>query len=242
MNQQKIGEFLKKLRREKGLTQEQLAERFSVSSRTVSRWETGSNMPDVGTLVELADFYDVGIREIIDGERNSEMKDKEPKDTLTKMAAYADKKKAGATSQIIYTVFGIILALFACTVLFIGDFNGILYGIIPEEVCSFILLMAYGSAAALMISYLKVRPFREKPSEEPEKTIVAAVTSKEVKQGTNETGRSVMGYSFLIRFVTEDGRELELYAHEIEYGSLKAGMKGTLTYQGRYFCSFHESE
>ena len=50
MDQKKIGEFLKRLRKEKGLTQEQLAERFYVSSKTVSRWETGSNMPDVGTL------------------------------------------------------------------------------------------------------------------------------------------------------------------------------------------------
>ena len=41
MNQQKMGEFLKHLRKEKGLTQEQLAEHFYVSSRTVSRWETG---------------------------------------------------------------------------------------------------------------------------------------------------------------------------------------------------------
>ena len=73
MNQKKTGEFLKKLRREKGLTQEQLAERFYVSSRTVSRWETGSNMPDVGTLIDLADFYDVDIREIIEGERKSGM-------------------------------------------------------------------------------------------------------------------------------------------------------------------------
>ncbi len=41
MNQQKIGIFLKELRREKGLTQEQLAERLNLSNRTVSRWETG---------------------------------------------------------------------------------------------------------------------------------------------------------------------------------------------------------
>lgn len=41
MNQQKTGDFLKRLRKDKGLTQEQLAETFHVSSRTVSRWETG---------------------------------------------------------------------------------------------------------------------------------------------------------------------------------------------------------
>ena len=41
MNQIKIGEFLKELRKEKGLTQEQFAEQFNVSRRSVSRWETG---------------------------------------------------------------------------------------------------------------------------------------------------------------------------------------------------------
>lgn len=54
MNQRKTGEFIRCLRKEKGLTQEQLAECFYVSSRTVSRWETGNNMPDVDTLIELA--------------------------------------------------------------------------------------------------------------------------------------------------------------------------------------------
>ena len=93
MNQQKMGEFLKHLRKEKGLTQEQLAEYFYVSSRTVSRWETGSNMPDVEMLIELADFYDVEIREIIDGERKSENMEKE-KETLKKVAEYADAEKA----------------------------------------------------------------------------------------------------------------------------------------------------
>ncbi len=91
MNQQRIGEFLKHLRKDKGLTQEQLAEQFYVSSRTVSRWETGSNMPDVDMLIELANFYDVDIREIIDGERKGENMDNENKDTLKKVAEYSNK-------------------------------------------------------------------------------------------------------------------------------------------------------
>ena len=68
MDQKKIGRFLKELRKEKDITQEQLAEKIKVSGRTVSRWETGSNMPDISLLAELADFYDVSISEIIDGE------------------------------------------------------------------------------------------------------------------------------------------------------------------------------
>ena len=77
MDQQKVGSFLKELRQEKGITQEQLAEEFHTTNRSVSRWENGRNMPDISLLVELADFYDVDVRELIDGERKSEMMNEE---------------------------------------------------------------------------------------------------------------------------------------------------------------------
>lgn len=93
MNQAKIGMFLKRLRNEKGLTQEQLAEYFNISARTVSRWETGRNMPDLALLVEIADYYNVDIREIINGERKSENMNKQEKETLLFAAEYADNEK-----------------------------------------------------------------------------------------------------------------------------------------------------
>ena len=99
MNQQKIGEFLKQLRNDKGLTQEQLAEHFYVSSRSVSRWETGRNMPDVEMLIELADFYDVEIREIIDGERKSENMNNELKETVLKVAEFSNEEKLKLTKR-----------------------------------------------------------------------------------------------------------------------------------------------
>ena len=93
VNRIKIGDFLRNLRNEKDLTQEELAEKFGVSSRSVSRWENGNTMPELGILVELADFYGVDIKEIIDGERKSEIMKKETKDTLTKVADYAKTEK-----------------------------------------------------------------------------------------------------------------------------------------------------
>lgn len=90
MEQQKIGSFLKELRKEKNLTQEQLAEILNVSGRTVSRWETGSNMPDISLLVELAEFYKISISEIIDGERKSENMNEEVKETALKVSGYAE--------------------------------------------------------------------------------------------------------------------------------------------------------
>lgn len=72
MDQQKIGLFLKELRKGKGITQEQLADKFSVSSRTVSRWENGINMPDLDILIDISDFYEVDLRDILNGEKKQE--------------------------------------------------------------------------------------------------------------------------------------------------------------------------
>ena len=52
MDQVKIGKFLAELRKEKEMTQEQLAEKLNVARRTISRWETGNNMPDIDMLIE----------------------------------------------------------------------------------------------------------------------------------------------------------------------------------------------
>ena len=90
MDQMKIGAFLKELRKEKNLTQQQLAEQLNVSGRTVSRWETGTNMPDISILVDLAKFYDVSIPEIIDGGRRSEKMNEEVKETALKLSDYAE--------------------------------------------------------------------------------------------------------------------------------------------------------
>ena len=94
MDLQKIGLFLKELRKEKGLTQEQLAEALNVSRRTVSRWETGNNMPDLDLMVEMADFYQVDLRELMNGERKNEQMDKEMKETILQVADYSNEEKA----------------------------------------------------------------------------------------------------------------------------------------------------
>ena len=110
IDQIKIGGFLRELRKEKELTQEQLAEKFGVSSRSVSRWENGNTMPELGILVELADYYEVDIKEIIDGERKSEIVEKEEKETLRKVADYAEvEKKLAVKRRCIVTFVGTLM-------------------------------------------------------------------------------------------------------------------------------------
>ena len=115
----KIGSFLRELRKEKNMTQEALAEVFSVSNRTISRWETGSNLPDISLLVEIADFYELDIREILNGERNPAVsageQDTKPEDPdptvklgLQEIAAYEDENKEKMASRTrIYAMAGL---------------------------------------------------------------------------------------------------------------------------------------
>ena len=65
MDTKKIGAFLKELRNEINMTQEQLAERMYVSCRTVSRWETGATLPNIAILIDLSELYDVDILSLI---------------------------------------------------------------------------------------------------------------------------------------------------------------------------------
>ena len=100
MNQQKVGSFLKELRKEKNLTQEQFAETMNVSRRTISRWETGSNMPDLDMLMEIADYYEVELREVLDGERKNGQMKEELKETVLKVADYSNEEKVQLTKRI----------------------------------------------------------------------------------------------------------------------------------------------
>lgn len=238
MNLQKTGAYLKYLRKNKELSQEQLAELFHVSSRTVSRWETGHNLPDIATIIELAAFYEVDILEILNGESKTDIGDNDSTDTLKEVAEYIAAEEKRRHSTWLYVVLGMSIALLVCTKLFTGETKGLLYGIVPEQICDGIMFSVYGLTAALLATYAKAHWWQEKPSKEPEKTIRATAISKEVKPGTYRSGRSKGGYSYTITFSTEDGQELELFAYEIEFGGIKEGTTGMLTYKGRYFVDF----
>jgi transcriptional regulator with XRE-family HTH domain len=90
MDMIKIGGFLQNLRKENGMTQEQLAEQLGVARRTVSRWENGNNMPDLNILIELSDLYGVDLREILNGERNSEKMNEETKEIVLQAVDYTN--------------------------------------------------------------------------------------------------------------------------------------------------------
>lgn len=116
MDQKKIGSFLRELRNQKGLTQDKLAEKFSVSSRTVSRWENGNNMPDLDILLEMSDYFEVDLREILNGERKSENMDQELKETVLQAVNYTNTE-AERCNRRIRICNAIAMLLFAAYVL-----------------------------------------------------------------------------------------------------------------------------
>ena len=161
MDLQKIGTFLRDCRKEKGLTQEQLAETLNISRRTVSRWETGSNLPDLDLLIEMSDLYQVDLRELLDGERKNERMNEELKETVLQVAAYSSAEKQRSTRIVrIYFVLGII-ALIANAVLHSMDAN--------ESACmAFLKGFSFSTALVAMVfgilyttgAMLKIQAFK----------------------------------------------------------------------------------
>ena len=146
MDQKKTGQFLKMLRNEKKMTQEQLAEQMGVARRTVSRWETGSNMPDISILVEIADYYDLDVREILNGERSNALP--AGSSSIKDIAEYADKDKEKlAVKTRLYAIAGIIgIITYLCLRAF-GNPDSIIINLIA----SLSLVTVYAALASSLI-------------------------------------------------------------------------------------------
>ncbi len=72
MDQFKTGQFIKSIRKEKNLTQREVAEKLSISEKTVSKWETGNGMPEVSLMLPLCKLLGISINELLSGERLDE--------------------------------------------------------------------------------------------------------------------------------------------------------------------------
>ena len=71
MNQEKIGQFIKKIRQDNKLTQKELADKLGVTYQAVSKWENGKNVPDISIIKEMSKMFNVDIDEILDGEKKN---------------------------------------------------------------------------------------------------------------------------------------------------------------------------
>lgn len=72
MDKEKTGQLITELRKEKGMTQKQLAEALNVTDKAVSKWERGLSFPDISMLEPLSELLDISIMELLAGERRDE--------------------------------------------------------------------------------------------------------------------------------------------------------------------------
>ena len=112
MDQIKIGKFILNCRKEKSLTQEQLAEKLGVTSKSISRWENGNTMPDYSLLKDLCNELDINVNELLSGEKikgNDYMNKSE--ENLIKLIKQIKKRKKVLTI-ISYVFMAIIIVAF----------------------------------------------------------------------------------------------------------------------------------
>lgn len=107
MNQETIGKFISTCRKDKGLTQMQLAEKLNITNRAVSKWETGKSIPDASIMIGLCEILDISVTELLSGERiTMEKYQKKADENLVEM-----KKENEAANKAARVGYGIAVIL-----------------------------------------------------------------------------------------------------------------------------------
>lgn len=152
MNQLMTGKFISQKRKEKNLTQEQLAEKLGVSNKTVSKWETGKCMPDYSVVKNLCEELGITVAELMDGEATDEKSvrtydDEQIMDMLRRTQEL--EKQKNILSGVLLIVMGIALQALSHTIggSSVKDFfSGLLLGISIAEMLIGIYVVSRGMA------------------------------------------------------------------------------------------------
>lgn len=146
MNQEKIGLFIAKCRREKNMTQEDLAEKLGVSNKSISRWENGKTMMDISLFVPLCNELDISIIELLNGERiNDKKKDK----LYTKTLINYTNKVGSRNKQVILTIL-FIMSLMPMLLYQFGGMRGV------QEISGLIILLSPITIVSIILFFLGI--------------------------------------------------------------------------------------
>lgn len=146
MNQEKIGLFIAKCRREKNMTQEDLAEKLSVSNKSISRWENGKTMMDISLFEPLCNELDISIIELLNGERvNDKKKDK----LYTKTLINYSNKVGSRNKQVILTIL-FIISLMPMLLYQFGGMRGV------QEIRGLIILLSPITIVSIILFFFGI--------------------------------------------------------------------------------------
>ena len=116
MDQERIGKFIAECRKEKNLTQQELAERLGVSDRTIGNWENGRNMPDLSLFKPLCQELDITLNDLMSGEKVSKTEYQEKfEENIVNTIDYSTKKitKYNQVISLILIIFGLFVSISA---------------------------------------------------------------------------------------------------------------------------------
>ena len=134
MNQVKIGKFIAECRKNRNMTQAELAEKLNITDRAISKWETGKGMPDSSIMLDLCNELKISVNELLSGEMISvENKNEKQEQLLLDMAKEVEKK-----NKIIWTSMWVIMGV-SFTALFAGI--SISTFLIPEGVWQLVTIL-----------------------------------------------------------------------------------------------------
>lgn len=113
MNQEAIGKFIATCRKERNLTQMQLAEKLNITNRAVSKWETGKSCPDASIMLDLCKILEITVNELLSGERiTMEDYQKKAEENLVELQEKKTKvQKMYKRIELIWGVIAILLSL-----------------------------------------------------------------------------------------------------------------------------------
>lgn len=114
MEQVKIGKFIQEMRKAQSLTQRELAEKLNISDKTVSKWETGNGLPEVGLMLPLCEVLGISVNELLSGERLDEKQYfKKAEENIMDLL----KEKAEAKKKIVLSLFIMLMAMISAVTL-----------------------------------------------------------------------------------------------------------------------------
>lgn len=107
MDKNITGRFIAELRKQKGFTQKELAEKLMVTDKAISRWETGKGLPDTSLLKPLGDVLGVSITELLSGKRIEEVDMKEQADNIILESLNYSKRMLASVISVTFFIIGI---------------------------------------------------------------------------------------------------------------------------------------
>ncbi len=146
MNQTEIGEFIAKCRKEKKLTQAQLAERLNITDRAVSKWETGKSMPDSSIMLELCEILEITVNELLSGEK-IDMESYEKKADENLIALKRKDENNMTKNAVISILFSatLLIGIMVCLICNIAISGNLTWSLIPVSSIVFAWVISFPS-------------------------------------------------------------------------------------------------